>query len=551
MSVWPKNIGGQTFQLSDFAPFNYIVGVPRLVEAMVAEAGAAQAAAATATEKLAYLEALAAGLTGGLPDLGGWTFGATGAKSISQPVTPGQFYFRQLTSPAAFRAQGVGQITGFMCSAFQTPVQFVLHRANGLPSSGAELPLGNNTDLMVMDCRGTINLSDAQASGFQMRVTTKEDVATTGTIGSRLQIRVAPLGGTASSNTLVVDHDEGLSFKGVAFVNGAGDLAIARNWISNPGFDFWPDAQSVALLSSTRARFAVRWQAIRAGAADATISRAAGFNGAQYCCRCQRNVGTSSGNSVALWQQIPTEVVRRLAGKTVRLSFDVRGGADFSGSSLTGVWYSGTAGGQIATLSGTGIGFATGAAASANINIGTIIGSAQRFSMTYAVPADALDLAFRLFANLAGTAGAADYWEVANVRLGTNASNAFQEVDLTAVRDDLLRYYRKSFASETLPAQDVGSGAGELRFPAITAGATAQRSGSLRFGAPMRSAPTVTLFNPSAANAQARDLTAGADCASTSAVNVSEHGFDVSCTGAAGTAAGNDIGVHWVADARF
>jgi hypothetical protein len=122
-----------------------------------------------------------------------------------------------------------------------------------------------------------------------------------------------------------------------------------------------------------------------------------------------------------------------------------------------------------------------------------------------------------------------------------------------AMGDELaccLRYYEKSFARATPPAQNAGPNTGETIWNAVTAGATGQRTG-LRFNAQKRAAPTVTLYNPQAANAQIRDQIVDADFTGSVAFNVTENGMSLFGTGAAATAAGNRVGVHWTADAEL
>jgi hypothetical protein len=118
-------------------------------------------------------------------------------------------------------------------------------------------------------------------------------------------------------------------------------------------------------------------------------------------------------------------------------------------------------------------------------------------------------------------------------------------------RDELSlcqRYYWKSFSLDTAPAQNTGV-VGAVRFPAGKAGANSEYA-SFSYPVPMRAAPTLTFFNPSAANAQTRDSVAGADCSATVAGgNANENIFSVFCTGNASTAVGNALDVHATAEA--
>jgi hypothetical protein len=110
--------------------------------------------------------------------------------------------------------------------------------------------------------------------------------------------------------------------------------------------------------------------------------------------------------------------------------------------------------------------------------------------------------------------------------------------------------FQKSFLYATAPVQNAGVLTGEFLFIAGKAGATAQMA-QVIFPVPMRVAPTIALYNPAATNAQVRDETAAADCSASSAVNITEKGFTIQTTGAAGTAVGNRLGVHWAATTEF
>lgn len=113
------------------------------------------------------------------------------------------------------------------------------------------------------------------------------------------------------------------------------------------------------------------------------------------------------------------------------------------------------------------------------------------------------------------------------------------------------RFFCKSFAQGTTPAQNVGAASGEERFTATVAGANTNRSGTIRFPSVMRTTPTITLYSPAAASAQVYDHTAAGVCTSAATANISDRGFAVTCTGNASTAVGGSLGVHFVADAEL
>lgn len=114
-----------------------------------------------------------------------------------------------------------------------------------------------------------------------------------------------------------------------------------------------------------------------------------------------------------------------------------------------------------------------------------------------------------------------------------------------------MRYYQKSFLYATAPAQNVGAISNEHTFVAIQAGATTQKSPRVLLSARARTAPTITIFNPSAANAQVRNADVSQDLSASSIQWANETGFFVQATGSAGTAIAHTLSFHWTADAEL
>jgi hypothetical protein len=74
--------------------------------------------------------------------------------------------------------------------------------------------------------------------------------------------------------------------------------------------------------------------------------------------------------------------------------------------------------------------------------------------------------------------------------------------------------------------------------------------GSYPFRVVKAGTPTMTLYNPSAANSEVRNESIGADC-SAAIVTASDRSFVVVCTTSGATVAGNRLAVHWTANARL
>lgn len=112
------------------------------------------------------------------------------------------------------------------------------------------------------------------------------------------------------------------------------------------------------------------------------------------------------------------------------------------------------------------------------------------------------------------------------------------------------RFYCKSFNVDTLPAQNAGL-IGTFRGHVSVAGAIAAQPIGIRYPVPTRTTPTFTFFNPSAANAFARNTTAGTDATATASANAGDQGADVTFTGIAAWTVAQAMAVHFTADAEL
>ena len=115
--------------------------------------------------------------------------------------------------------------------------------------------------------------------------------------------------------------------------------------------------------------------------------------------------------------------------------------------------------------------------------------------------------------------------------------------------DDELRkvslFYRTSFPLGTVPAQNAGATGQMCAGNPIANG---QPSLTINFDPPMLSAPTITTFNPSAANANWRDTTTSSDvAASVPAASISQNGFTIQ-SGAPVATVNDLLCIHFTAD---
>lgn len=381
-------------------------------------------------------------------------------------------------------------------------------------------------------------------------------------IGCQYECSIAPLHLTrmfncrftgANTNTLqpvFVSCDEDSivwESRGSANIPGT---SPSRNLLTNGGKRIWQ--RGTSFVPSATIFMDDRWKGRRgSNAAGSTYSRQTGFSGAQYCMRIQRNNGNAATDALIYGHQIESADCYALAGKRVTVTADVRVGANYSGGTLTVNVFTGTGVDEVMSVA---TGFATGAASTAP-TAQTISTTATRIrwpSFTLASNTTECGLAFVWTPT--GTAGAADYVEITNIKLevsavGTRFVNPPFEDELNVCR----RFYQKSFDLATTPAQNLGNGTGEETFIATIAGANTNRSHRIKFSPRMRATTglALTLYNSAAANAQIRDQTAAGDTSSAATANVTESGFHVTCTGNAGTTVGGVLGFHWAADAEI
>lgn len=139
------------------------------------------------------------------------------------------------------------------------------------------------------------------------------------------------------------------------------------------------------------------------------------------------------------------------------------------------------------------------------------------------------------------------YVTEAEVHYGTNAQT-YQYVEFDQEYNWCLRYFQKSFPYAVAPATNAGV-TGSFNVVQFVAGTVAQNTPTYTFLNPMRVAPSVMLYNPSAANSNIRNLSRSADWSACSASNIGEKGLAFTATGVSGSAVGDLSVVHWTADA--
>lgn len=319
-----------------------------------------------------------------------------------------------------------------------------------------------------------------------------------------------------------------------------GQLAGLRNKITNG--NFFVDQRNAGAAQTITAAAALAYTVDRFYAyctgANVTGQRIAGTAPNAYL---YQFTGAASVTKIGFAQRIENLNSQDLAGTTATLSVDL------SNSSLTSVtwtaWYANTANtfGTLASPTRTSI--ATGTF--------TVTSTLTRYNANITIPSAAttgIEIELSVGAQLATTT-----WAIGNIQLerGTVAT-PFEYLPIGATVFLSQRYYEKSFPIGIAPAQNLGlAQSGASRFIAGKAAATAQY-GHIKFAVPKRASPTTIVFyNPSAANAQVRNTTVGADLTATTSANASEISFDITATGSTATAVGDALDVAWTADSEL
>lgn len=196
----------------------------------------------------------------------------------------------------------------------------------------------------------------------------------------------------------------------------------------------------------------------------------------------------------------------------------------------------------------TGGSWSTAAGSSGGIQATFGLGSGSGSQVTPNVWGASPGLATATSANLVATASAT--LQITGVRLYPCSGDipaiwrtAHQEISLAQ------QFYRKSFPLGTKPAQSAGvAGARCIRNPI----ALGEPSVYVDFLPPMAASPTITTFNPSAANANWRDVTASSDIAVAvdPVTALSSTGVEIA-TGGTVTTLADDLCIHYTADVGF
>jgi hypothetical protein len=219
------------------------------------------------------------------------------------------------------------------------------------------------------------------------------------------------------------DTDSVESYSGSAWVAVGGSTApsyfAGKNSIINGGMDIWQRGTSFTVASSTQTYTADRWMAYRTATGATVSQQTTSPNYSPFYTRVQRANGNTGTQVIYLTQAIESSNSKPLANKTVTLSWWARAGANFSAASSNMTW-------ELAYGTGNDQNMITGFTGQTNITAGTktLTTSWQQFTTTGTVSSTATQVGVNFYFTPVGTAGAADYMDIADVQLelGTAAT---------------------------------------------------------------------------------------------------------------------------------
>jgi hypothetical protein len=175
-----------------------------------------------------------------------------------------------------------------------------------------------------------------------------------------------------------------------------------------------------------------------------------------------------------------------------------------------------------------------------------------QFSIVFDVPSTAKNLVVMVWSNAGVTATTGIVSASEAMLVDEQVTSDWAPLSVQQELARCQRFYYKTFNVDQNPTTNVGLNTGELKFQGTVVGAVAFAGQGHRYPVQMRAAATtLTLYNPSAANAQIRNVTDSADMTGSAVTANGEQGCWVNGTGAAGNAAGEHLAVHLSADAEL
>jgi hypothetical protein len=329
-----------------------------------------------------------------------------------------------------------------------------------------------------------------------------------------------------------------------------------RNIIgANGGFEVWQrgagGTASIAVSASSSVYTADRWYLTTNANQACTVAQVAGIvTGSQWAAKPQRNSGQTGTGFITFGFPFDVDECAMLAGQIVAVSFTAKAGANWSPASGTLNVYINAGTGSPAKTT-TGYSNQT-QPLNSSANLTT---TATRYTfISAAIAANATQLEVGVNWAPVGTAGTDDSLTIDDfqVEIIQNTSAPIAAFERWPFERSLLackRHYRKSFPYKTAPAQNAGlPGASAL----VAAAGAACGLWIQHYPIELRATASYTSYNPSGSSANAQNITTGSSLVvslDSAGINSPVANMIYVSVGSTSIAAGNQIAVHWQADA--
>ena len=325
----------------------------------------------------------------------------------------------------------------------------------------------------------------------------------------------------------------------------------------NGGLEIWQrgagSSASIAQAASLTAYTADRWYLITGANQASIVAAVAGLtNGSTVAGKVTRNAAQTGITAMTFGYPLDTDEIVRLRGSKISFTCVVKAGANWSPASgtLSVAFYTGT--GAVAKRGGGFTNETTVLSISTNLTPGgantTISGSS-----TVVVPTNSTQAELQFTWIPVGTAGANDEFSLDDVQIEAQLSSQtwtptnYDRLDFVTMFQACQRHYAKTFPYSTAPAQS----GGVADSVAVIANAVAKTAIWWQYPVRMRVSPSgsVTTYNPSAANANWRNVTSGADIVSSVDSNSLVGDLSIQILSATVTAQDQTVLIHITASA--
>lgn len=393
---------------------------------------------------------------------------------------------------------------------------------------------------------------------------TGDIVGTTDTQTLSAKTLTAPTLNTSVSGTAVLDEDDMVSDSNTqiatqqsikAYVDtevaAIGAKTPSRNYAHNAQFRYWQEQVPATLTNRQDDEYGPdRWYILNSGGAvNSQVARTSEGSGAfrtEHACQVRQ--ADSTARQVGLCQIIESTNCLSLRGKEVTMSMVLRtDGTEIEDLRFGIVEWTGTADSVTSDIVSTWAATPTLIANASFVNTPgdlTVTSSFAKQEVTVTLGTTFNNLL--LFVWTPNTEAQNDDFYIKEVTLVMgDASPDFALIGKTAAEDyqEISRYYRKSYDIEVAPAT-VDSNGSESTF---SQGTTLAANVNAKWGEPMRTTPSITLYNPATGTSgQIRGVTGSSNTA-VSAARIGHMGFSIDFT----APVQDYYMVHYIADARM